>query len=196
MSIIFKLVGTNINQEYIIIEKFIGIINLEILNIILLKWELTIEEILQIKFIRKGSQITNDNCFEIGENEEYIFIYSKNDEVKLKLKYIFENYKNVNIITNENLKSINEETIILFRDNDFKNLLDIYKRRPELFQLLLQYTYSGNVTCNINKIDDYSSELKIINELNLNLSNDKILDKLIKYGGHLNLTLRSLLCEL
>jgi len=40
-------------------------------------------------------------------------------------------------------------SIILFRDNDFKNLLDIYKRRPELFQLLLQYIYSGNVTCNI-----------------------------------------------
>lgn len=193
MSLIFKLVGTNINQVCTIKEKYTGNINLEILNNIVQKWKLTIDDITQIKFIRKGYQITNDNYFILEDSEEYIFIFSSNDEIKKKLKYIFENYENIN---KDILNNINEETIILFKDNDFKVLLNIYKRRPELFQILLQYTYSGDVICNIEKTDDYSSQLEIIKELNLNISDDLILEKLIKYGGHLNLTLRSLLCEL
>ena len=66
MSLIFKLVGTNINQVYTIKEKYTGNINLEILNNIVQKWKLTIDDITQIKFIRKGYQITNDNYFVVG----------------------------------------------------------------------------------------------------------------------------------
>jgi hypothetical protein len=293
MPLVFKLVGTNINKEYIIKEEYTGNINIDILNKILISWNFINNEIEQIKFIRNGSQILKDNYLILSNIEEYIFIFSNNEKIREKLKNVFENYqlnlyknddyenlilndtisniltdihiisddenhvsddfhisddenhildkknhisddenkildkKNLifdeekhisdnknqisdkvnhmsdeekhisdNIITQDIINNINEETIILFRDPDFRILIDIYKRRPDLFQKLLQYTYSGDIEYNINKIDDYSLQLTKIKELNLNLSDEKINDKLKKYGGHLNLTLRALLCEL
>ena len=287
MPLVFKLVGTNINKEYIIKENYTGNINIDILNKILLSWDFINYEIEQIKFIRNGSLISKNNYLILSNIEEYIFIFSNNEEIRKKLKNVFENYQlnlyknndyenlilndtisniltdiniisddenhisddetlisdkknhisddetlisdkktlisddetlisdiknhisdetnNIsdekkhisdNIITQDIINNINEETIILFRDPDFRILIDIYKRRSDLFQKLLQYTYSGDIEYNINKIGDYSLQLTKIKELNLDLSDDKINDKLKKYGGHLNLTLRALICEL
>jgi len=252
MSVILKLVGSDIDKNNIIKKNYTGYINIELLQKILIDWNFNNDEINQIKFIRKGS-IINQEIFHVSLNiEEYIFIFSSNENIRFKLKKHFENYLNdnfqnkyiiqeneielndeeqenefdftdtkfdftdttntniqeeniqieeiidleENIITEDIINNINKETIILFKDPDFKLLIDIYTRRPELFQILLQYTYSGDVEYNINKNGEYLLQFNQIKELNLNISDEKINEKLNKFGGHLNLTLRSLLCDL
>ena len=197
MSLLLKLVGLENNEECIIKDKYIGIVNKDKIVSILLSLNLLINEINELIFIRNGSQFVNE--FIINDNmEEYIFIFTPNNTIKNKLKNIFQNkIPNNDIITQNIINEINEETIKLFNDNDFKNLIDIYKRKPELFQTLLQYTYCGNIKYNIiNNSNNYLFELNKLKELNLNIEDDKIIEKLEKYGGHLKLTLRALLCEL
>jgi hypothetical protein len=263
MSLILKLVGTNINKEYIIKYKCNGYINIDILINIFKNLKFTDNEISLIKFIKQGTQISNQKYLISSEKEEYIFIFSTNEEIRIKLKNVFEKNQSelyelyeihnndddemevnivklvdnilennttsellndsdciivdenkneeiinnsqtmteeiVNNINEEIVNNINEETLILLKDSDFRILIDIYKRRPELFQKLLHYTHSGDIVYNITEtsnVNNYSEELEFINKLNLNFSEDKILEKLIKYKGHINLTLRSLLCEL
>lgn len=273
MSLILKLVGTNINKEYIIKYKCNGYININTLINIFQNLQFSDNEINLIKFIKQGAQISNQNYLISSDKEEYIFIFSTNENIRIKLKNVFEinqfqmyeidddkildlmevnmeklvnnilennttsdllddcdciivDANNINennseneivtksdeivtkseeipnncqFITEEIVNNINEKTLILLRDPDFRILIDIYKRRPELFQNLLHYTHSGDIIHNVtlpSNSNNYSKELEIINELNLNFSEDKIIEKLIKYGGHINLTLRSLLCEL
>ena len=276
MSLILKLVGTNINKEYIIKYKLNEYINIDTLINIFKNLKFTDNEINLIKFIKQGEQISNQNYLISPNKEEYIFIFSTNENIRKKLKNVFEEKQseienndeildemevNVNklvndilgnnipdglsndyiivdedndsksiskdIVNNENedieciteeivnngesiieciteeiVNNINEKTLILLRDPDFRILIDIYRRRPELFQNLLHYTHSGDIVYNVTRltrpsnVSNYSTEFEIINKLNLNFSEDKIFEKLIKYGGHINLTLRSLLCEL
>ena len=267
MSLILKLVGTNINKEYIIKYKCNGYINIDILINIFKNLKFADNEIKLIKFIKQGTQISNQKYLISSEKEEYIFIFSTNEDIRIKLKNVFEENQSelyeiyndddneildemeVNIvklvdnilennttsellndsdciivdenkseeivnnsqsmtdeiinnsqsITEEIVNNINEETLILLKDPDFRILIDIYKRRPELFQKLLHYTHSGDIVYNVKEtsnVNNYLKELDIINKLNLNFSEDKILEKLINYKGHINLTLRSLLCEL
>ena len=285
MSLILKLVGTNINKEYIIKYKFNEYINIDMLINIFKNLKFTDDEINLIKFIKQGEQISNQNYLIPPNKEEYIFIFSTNENIRIKLKRVFEEKQlehecndkildemevNVNklvndilgnnisdgllnnndyiivdednnndsksitedignnresiidqnedieciteeivnninknedieCITEEIINNINEKTLILLRDPDFRILIDIYKRRPELFQNLLHYTHSGDIVYNVTQVSsvgNYLTEFEIINKLNLNFPEDKIYEKLIKYGGHINLTLRSLLCEL
>ena len=86
--------------------------------------------------------------------------------------------------------------------------MSIYKRKPELFNLLSNYIQNNDIITESlidpTEIDDLSYEeqsyytnlsLKIMN-LNLGVSQNVILDKLIKYSGHLNLTIRSIINDI
>jgi hypothetical protein len=103
---------------------------------------------------------------------------------------------------------MNHKSILLFSDPDFKLLVGIYLKKPELFSILAQYVQNGNIVeeslmspKTINDLTNeelikYQTRVEVINNLNLGISNDMIIEKLIKYSGHLNLTLRSILCDM
>ena len=113
-----------------------------------------------------------------------------------KPKVVSKTFLNKDIINNQN-----KITVKLFNDPDFRSLIKIYLTRPELFNMLLQYTQSGDIIPIANDDNKLSREEIIelsheIKKLNLNISDDIIINKLIKCNGHLNLTIRSLLCDI
>jgi hypothetical protein len=111
------------------------------------------------------------------------------------------------LLVPELINKINVKTLELFSDPDFKNLMRIYINKPELFNYLSQYIQTGNIieesltqdvtldTLTLDEQEYYSSLLKQIKDLNLGISDEIIMLKLIKYSGHLNLTVRSILYD-
>lgn len=110
-------------------------------------------------------------------------------------------------LTPDIIDNINQRTVLLFEDNDFKHLLKIYLKRPELYEVFLKYIENADiieVNTNNSSNNDLSDELLLkyknlcdkIKNLNLNIKEEVIISRLIKYSGHLNLTLRSLLQEM
>jgi hypothetical protein len=131
------------------------------------------------------------------------------DEPSLvKLEKLNLSEKSKDFLDNELIDLMNIKTVSLFKDNDFKSLISIYLRRPELFGIMAQYVQNGNVLEEslgpIKTIEDltneeikhYESLANKINCLELNISNTVIINKLIQFSGHLNLTLRSILCDI
>lgn len=110
-------------------------------------------------------------------------------------------------LTSELIDVMNVKSVSLFADADFKSLISVYLRRPELFGTLAHYVQNGNVLeeslCpvkTINELTDeeqtyYQSLADKINHLELGVTNEIIINKLIKFSGHLNLALRSILCD-
>lgn len=112
------------------------------------------------------------------------------------------------ILTPELIDTLNVKSVSLFADPDFRNLMKIYIKRPELFSTFALYIQSGDIinesmcpTKNLNDITDeeysyYQSLADKINSMELGVTNEIIINRLIKYSGHLNLTLRSILMDL
>lgn len=110
-------------------------------------------------------------------------------------------------LTSELIEVMNVKSVSLFSDPDFRNLVGIYMRKPELFGTLSQYIQNGNVIeeslMTIKTIDQLTNdELEYYNglaeklkHLELGVSNEILVNRLIKFSGHLNLTVRSILCE-
>ena len=224
MSLILKLICTSNNIE--INEIFTGIINLKILHELLISWDFVQEEINNIKFFIDTEEITNpDMNFIITEdNNKIINILAQDININNKLEIILKKYKNNNLNTlNENIldsdeiinnndssdkyiEDINNKTILLFDDPDFKNLLNIYIKKPELYNILYQYIQNVDFVNKNNNNDLIISidqeQLSNYNNLAdkllfLGFSKNIIIKKLIEYKGHLNLTIRSLLqCKL
>jgi hypothetical protein len=227
MPLNFKLVGFIINKKYYEIKYvFEGNINLSIIHKIFIVWGLTQDEVDQIKFIIDSEQINDPTkLYPINHDEIntiYIFIFNQVIKQKLQLIFIDHGVPVANsdeqhnepitqvesdplpILTPDIINKMNEETLILFSDPDFINILSIYKRKPELFNLLSNYIQVSEIKTDLllpeKKIEELTSEektyytemsLKIMN-LNLSVSQEEIIMKLIKYSGHLNLTIRSL----
>lgn len=111
-------------------------------------------------------------------------------------------------LTPELIDLINIKSISLFADQDFKSLISIYLRRPELFGIMAHYVQNGNVLeeslvheKTINELTDeemehYQSLADKIKHLELGVTNEIIINKLIKFSGHLNLALRAILCDM
>ena len=85
-------------------------------------------------------------------------------------------------------------------DEDFRSLIKIYKTKPELFNIFNQYLQDAEVNetiLSISEIDEnpeyYEKLTNYIEELNLGVSRQIIYSRLVKFKGHLNLTVRSLL---
>lgn len=110
-------------------------------------------------------------------------------------------------LSSELIDAVNAKSVSLFADPDFKNLISVYLRRPELFSTLASYVQHGNIIeeslGHIKTIDELSNkELEHyqkladkINHLEIGVKNEVVMDRLIKMSGHLNLTLRSILCD-
>lgn len=229
MPLSFKLVGFTINTKYYEIrDSFEGDINLTIIHDLFISWNLSKEEVQEIKFIIDSEQIKNpEKSYYIGPNEVcYIFIFVFNQEIRNKLQEIFithgseissesdkENDSDIEeefpILTYEIIKEMNENTLLLFSDPDFINLINIYKRKPELFNLLSNYIQNNDIaiesllSISNKKFDQLSNEDKIyytdlsvkIRNFGFKIPQETIIDRLIKYSGHLNLTIRSFFNE-
>ena len=103
------------------------------------------------------------------------------------------------LLTKDIIGKINENTLLLLSDPDFIVLLKIYKNKPYLFNLLSNYIQNNEISPQI--LEDtivYSEQeyielsLKIM-ELGFGFTQEIIIETLIKYSGHLNLTIRDLL---
>ena len=143
------------------------------------------------------------NIFEKHNNKKTI-IHINDPEMKIDLHNTenslpLQEEKKENINKND---SINIELIKLFDNNNFKKILSLYLKKPKLFYLLFQYTQNVNMAPinedYQNKLskedDDYYDDLTtVIKKLDLDISDYNIKKTLIKFSGHLNLTLRALL---
>ncbi len=114
----------------------------------------------------------------------------------------------VPVLTQEVIDTMNVKSVSLFADEDFKHLISIYMRKPDLFSVLAKYVQNGNVieeslgpVQTPDMLDDgvlanYKKLCQEIKNLGITTYSDEvIMEKLIKYSGHLNLTVRALLCE-
>lgn len=234
MPLIFKLVGFVINNKYYKIrDSYEGNINLIAIHNLFISWGLTSEEVKQIKFIIDSEQIVNPNkLYLITPNEEHtIFIFVFNQEIRQKLQLIFTKHgtqsvedtiidseisqpitqsdsDTIPMLTPEIINKTNEQTLLLFSDPDFINLISIYKRKPELFNILSSYIQNNDmnnesliITKDLNELSVeeqtyYTSLCSNIMNLNFGVSQNIIMNKLLKYSGHLNLTIRSIMNDL
>jgi hypothetical protein len=227
MPLIFKLVGFVINKKYYQIkDSFHGDINLDCIQSLFITWGLTNEESQEVKFIIDSEQIKDpDKIYHIDQDKTHnIFVFVFNQDIRQKLQDIFIthgddisslNDEEINqpitklddeelFLTREMIDIMNEKTLLIFSDPDFTTLLSIYKRKPELFNILSNYIQNNDVTDNIisdKTIDQLSDEeteyytnlsIKIMN-LDFDIPQNLIIEKLIRFSGHLNLTIRSLL---
>jgi len=98
----------------------------------------------------------------------------------------------------ENIEDINTEIVEFYNNDNFKQLLQIYKKTPELFGIFFQFISNGNIVEEITNynIEDfkYIKELEHLNDLNLNLNQDMVKKLLVHFEGHMNLVLRYILC--
>ena len=111
-------------------------------------------------------------------------------------------------LTNEIIDLMNMKSVSLFADQDFKALISIYLRRPELFGIIAQYVQNGNILeeslGHVKTVDELNEEEMVhyqlladkINNLEIGVTNDVVINKVIKFSGHLNLALRSILCDM
>lgn len=190
-------------------------------------YNITESDLINIKFIINNSQnmsLNEDENYLIDDNEtKTIFVFTVDKETRTKLLELFnekgrisEN-KKVTInsekpseeiikpipeedikITNEIIEESNNKTIELFKNNDFKTLLKIYKNNPDVFKTFSSYVSSGDAVINSfddidSNINNYNNEFEQIKNLDLSLSDESIKKSLIKHKGHLNLSLRYLL---
>ena len=111
------------------------------------------------------------------------------------------------VLAQEVVDTMNVKSVSLFADQDFRNLISIYMRKPELFAIVAKYVQNGNVieeslgpTLTPDMLADdvlanYKKLCQEVKNLGIAYPDDVIMSRLIKYSGHLNLTVRSLLCE-
>lgn len=217
MPLIFKLV----NNSYEFNIQHEGDINLESIHNFFITNGINKEYLDQTTFIINSELISDPTkIYSINLNEIYIILVNnqQNSQEMQQLIISMEKQKmNEEIfqpitqndeikVSPEIINKLNEETLLLFTDPDFINILSIYKRKPELFNILSNYIQSTSIVESlvVDNDNDLSSEelnyysnltLKILN-LNLGVSKDLIMNKLIKYSGHLNLTIRAIINEI
>jgi len=214
MTLILQHITTNnnnivpINQ---IIINYKGIINYNVLSLIFNKINFTEYEFNNIKFYINNLEINNSSNNEFNIVDHLIcYIYTSNINIKNKIINLGNNNNNNNNNINNNnnddnnISNINKETLKLFNDPDFKKLVSIYLKKPELLNLLYLYVENGDVIdetllipmtdFNINN-SNYIELIKILSDLNINYNEQEIINIFIKYNGHLNLVIRTILTE-
>ena len=219
MSVKLKLVGTNkINDKNIIIEG-IEEINIEYLENFFGEYNITKDEIKQTRFIT-DSEPMKDKTYPVHKNKiRNLYVYTNISKVKEKYEKIFNekgcvenknNQKNNplnkklcirieedHILSKSDINEINKDIFKVIEDNDFKFLLNIYRNKPELFDILYKYVNTGDIVEkvnlkaeNINDDFEFNEELKLIKALEMNIDDNYISNVLNHFNGHVNLTLR------
>jgi hypothetical protein len=231
MPLVFKLVGSNDTNKFMEIkDDFEGSVSLKLFMELFIFWGITDDELKQIKFIIDSEHIKNEDKEYIvkATDEKIIFVFTSCQELRNKLKEVFikngvkekiqepvlnqidsDIIKSVTeilpdiqpVLTDDIINAMNLKSIKLFSDPDFKFLINIFIKKPELFSTFSQYVQNGDIIkesilkSKHKDTEQYKSLANYIHDLNIDISYDIIMDRLIKMNGHLNLTLRSLLCE-
>lgn len=176
-----------------------------------------------LKFITDTETMKDDKKYSISlKDKRVIYVLSLDDRLKEKITNIFsskgfvqekrnvtkEKKINPNLskpipldeikIDGSIIDDSNNETIKLFHDNDFLNLLRIYEDNPDMFKRFSSYVSSGDIILNDERFA-VKSEINLeallieVKNLGINLEDEIITNALQKFNGHLNLTLRYLL---
>jgi hypothetical protein len=130
-------------------------------------------------------------------NEPYLTLSDKLDSSTI--------LKNEPVMTPEIIDTMNKKTVNLFSQPDFKTLLNIFLTNPGVIRDFSKYVQHCDiiVDSNNNSWEELSIEKQIeynhladkLEEFNLGKPRELLLSRLVKYSGHLNLTLRSILSE-
>ena len=241
MPIHFRLVGQTGKVNKVIVKPIIGNIKLNVIYSIFKFYEMTDDELSQMKFITESETVKDpDKEYKVDAIEiRVIHVFSINMEVRKKLRTIFNTHgivienkesttssserttsgysirrqidskfsqplpdvkKEEDVLSKDDISEINKNIIKIFSDKDFKRLFKIYHNKPELFSLLYSFISSGDIIDNIEtkEYDDeykYKDEFESINSIGLGFSDNSIKSTLEHFEGHMNLTLRYLLCK-
>jgi hypothetical protein len=224
MPLSIKLVGT----PFEIRSTYCGIVALSNIVKIFMDKDMTIDEINMTKFIYKSEQMTQNSMVQVLPNTtEPFFVFSDVPEIKQKLCLIFHSLQNTNqrqeeyvqepehaltvpvvdqeppvLVSKENIDTMNNKTLKLFENKDFKSLVSIYYSNPSIIKTFLSFINNGNIVDipfseDIPKqIDvDIIQSIQYFRELGITTENENIIKALHMFKGHLNLTLRYLLCN-
>lgn len=170
------------------------------------------EEIRTIKIIVNAKDLRNEEMkdFICDEPDTNVFIFSNSPELKQKLIKVFDKNsinKEINIVEEEKnpvlddkvIETMNKKIVELFKKDNFKILINIWMKEPEMFKEFFRYINNGNIV-NIDIPDEakdkmFNKEIEILKELGINKSDDEICKILRLYNGHLNFALRDLLTK-
>lgn len=109
------------------------------------------------------------------------------------------------VMTPEIIDTMNKKTVALFSQPDFKTLLNIFLTNPGVIRDFSKYVQHCDIVTNskeatwdelpTEKQTEYNTLADKLEEFNLGKPRELLLSRLVKYSGHLNLTLRSILSE-
>jgi hypothetical protein len=109
------------------------------------------------------------------------------------------------VMTPEIIDTMNKKTMHLFSQPDFKSLLNIFLTNPGIIRDFSKYVQHCDIVMHskeynwdelsVEKQTEYNMLADKLEEFNLGKPRELLLTRLMKYSGHLNLTLRSILSE-
>lgn len=221
MLLIFKLVGCG---KLIEIRKNItGNIGLKECCNILIEYGLSEDDFKSIKIIANGKDLNNDDMKDFIFKDETdfelnIYIYTNVIQMKEKLVEIFnkektdkeeevdkELTKEIKIeepeknpkLDDEVVKKINQKTIELFKNDNFKKLVQIWNSDSNIYKEFFKYINKGDIV-NIDipeeaKEKDFKEEILELRNLGIDKEETELINILRLYNGQLNLVLRQIL---
>jgi len=146
------------------------------------------QQIMSVINDRDSSSDNLDDSFSLGDPDDNIQDLSSESEKSEDNKS--EKSEDNEIYDFSNVK-LNLE---ILNDPDFLYMIRIYKNKPELFKDFYKYISSSYlVKFEHNSEIDYSNNLQNIKNMNLNFTDDEILNSLKLTNNHINLALRCLI---
>jgi hypothetical protein len=224
MPLIFKLTNQPNNNIHII-KAIEDTININHINDMFKQFGLDDEELSKIKYLTDSDIIRDPSQTFVIKNDEtrIIFIFSSDFMIRHKLQEIFtkngieqEQTIDINkplnikasdtipVMTPEKISEMNKKTIELFSDPEFVLLLKIVTKKPHYINMVAKYIQKGTIVMEslgpVKTVSELSSEeLDKYKELAaaviLDVPEELKINMLIKYNGHINLTLRAILSE-
>ncbi len=183
-----------------------------------------IDMIKMIRFIYKGTTLSLDKIHVMVGNDDVLIIHVFTSSMEIRrilVENIFTSLKifledktpevieEKEVMTDEIIEEMNTNIVKLFSDEDFTNLLRIILNKPHLLNIASSYIQHGDVVKvqqpdNIildgifTYMEQYDKIIDIMKKLNVDIvgHEDEIKKLLCRFKGHLNLTLRRILCSI
>tara|TARA_A100001015_G_C14901157_1_gene676462 strand:- start:64 stop:828 length:765 start_codon:yes stop_codon:yes gene_type:complete len=144
-----------------------------------------------IQFFNKHGHLV-EKKLSTGINQQSVVVNTTQPNPELNKPLPEEQIK----ITSDIIDKSNQETVKLFGNQNFKTLVNIYYNNPDVFKTFASYISSGTVISSALEKNielTYDTQLEEIKNLGLQISDEKIIEALQKFNGHINLSLRYLL---
>jgi len=211
MPVTFVFIGIYDSPQLLGDNTIKTLITLDIVKTLFINFGFNSELIHKVNFMCNSKNLKRCNIELINDENQFIQVFSTDQSTKEELKAFYDHYKKIQNNQNSNLYlsktikteseyktesiyQINQKIKNIFSDKDFITLIHIYRNRPELLKLFYQYISSSDIIDTNYSVDiDISDNLKIINDMNLDIPHDNITQALYRTKNHLNLALRYLL---